>query len=59
MNEEELKQLFENRSDCYADTSRLENDGSYSEGEVIQAMTLERYLEVFKELKELGVIKTK
>lgn len=43
---EELRQLFKNNSDCYADTGRFENDGNYSEGEVIQAMTEERFLKV-------------
>lgn len=39
--EEELKQIFENRFDCYADTI---ND------RIIMAMSKERYLEVLKEL---------
>lgn len=39
--EEELKEIFENRFDCYANT----NDDS-----VVLAMTKERYLEVLKEL---------
>ena len=57
MNEEELKQLFENRSDCYADTNEFNSQGVFvMEGEVVQAMTKDRFIEV---LKELGIIKTK
>lgn len=53
MNEFELRQLFKNLSDCYADTGRFENDGSYTEGEVIQAMTEGRFIEALKEAKIL------
>lgn len=45
----ELRQMFKNLSDCYADTGRFENDGSYREGEVIQAMTEDRFIEALKE----------
>lgn len=47
----ELRQMFKNLSDCYADTGRFENDGSYTEGEVIQAMTEDRFIEALKEAK--------
>lgn len=50
LNEQQLRQLFKNRSDCYADTSRFENDGSYTEGEVIQAMTEDTFIELLKEI---------
>jgi hypothetical protein len=46
--DDELSKIFESYSDCYADTGRFENDGSYSEGEVIQAMTKERFIEAVK-----------
>lgn len=39
--EEELKQIFENRFDCYADTT---------DDSVVMAMSKERYIEVLKEL---------
>ncbi len=39
MSEEEIRQDFRNQSNCYADTGRFESDGSYTEGDVIQAMT--------------------
>ena len=55
MNELELRQLFKNLSDCYADTGRFENDGSYTEGEVIQAMTENRFIEALKEAKILPI----
>ena len=55
MTELELRQLFKNLSDCYADTGRFENDGSYTEGEVIQAMTEDRFIEALKEAKLLPV----
>lgn len=48
MDEQKLRDLFRNMSDCYADTGRFENDGSYSEGEVIQAMTEDRFIEIIK-----------
>ncbi len=48
MTELQLRQLFKNLSDCYADTGRFENDGSYTEGEVIQAMTEDRFIEAMK-----------
>jgi hypothetical protein len=51
MTELELRQMFKNLSDCYADTGRFENDGSYTEGEVIQAMTEDRFIEALKEAK--------
>lgn len=52
-NEQELRDLFRNQSDCYADTGRFENDGSYFEGEVIQAMTEDRFIEVITNLLNL------
>lgn len=42
MTEQQLKQLFENNSDCYADTWK---DGK--EGAVVMAMTAERFIEIF------------
>lgn len=51
MNEKQLRQLFKNSSDCYADTGRFETDGSYTEGEVIQAMTEDKFIEILGELK--------
>lgn len=51
MTELELRQMFKNLSDCYADTGRFENDGSYTEGDVIQAMTEDRFIEALKEAK--------
>jgi len=55
MNELQLRQLFKNLSDCYADTGRFDNDGSYTEGEVIQAMTEDRFIEALKEAKILPI----
>lgn len=39
MDKNDIEQLFRTNSNCYADTGRFENDGSYTEGDVIQAMT--------------------
>jgi hypothetical protein len=47
--EEKLRQAFKNNSDCYADTGRFENGGGFTEGEVVQAMTEDRFIEVIKE----------
>jgi hypothetical protein len=52
--EEELRQLFKNLSDCYADTWHSER-GFMEEGEVIQAMTEDRFIEVLKEAKLLPI----
>ena len=41
--EEELKEIFENNFDCYADT---EDDT------IVMAMSKERYIEVMSKLKE-------
>jgi len=48
MNEQELRQLFKNRSDCYADTWQEEFDHMV-EGDVIPAMTEDRFIEVLRE----------
>jgi len=42
--EEELKQIFENRSNCYADSD-----------EVVMAMDKERFIETLRELKILPI----
>lgn len=47
---EHLYDLFYNNSDCYADTGRFENDGSYTDGEVISAMTYETFCKVVTQL---------
>jgi hypothetical protein len=49
LEEAKLRQLFKNRSNCYADTGNFENDGSYSEGEVIQAMDEDCFINTVKE----------
>lgn len=55
MTELHLRQIFKNLSDCYADTGKFENDGSYTEGEVIQAMTEDRFIEALKEAEFLPI----
>lgn len=52
MTELELRQTFKNLSDCYADT-RYSERGFMQEGEVIQAMTEDRFIELLKEVKLL------
>ena len=54
MEEEALRQMFKNLADCYADTGSFANDGSYTEGEVIQAMTEDRFIDVLINLKVLN-----
>jgi hypothetical protein len=54
MNELELRQMFKNLSDCYADTWHSER-GFMEEGEVIQAMTEDRFIEALKEAKILPI----
>lgn len=53
ISEDKLKQMFENFSDCYADTGRFENDGSYTEGEVILAMTKDAFIKALAEVDKL------
>ncbi len=56
MNNEQLKQIFEDNSDCYADT--WEDSGGemhngchmMREGETIQAMTMSKFIEVVSKL---------
>lgn len=44
VDDEELRQLFRNNSDCYADTWKSDR-GFMEEGEVLQAMTEEKFIE--------------
>jgi hypothetical protein len=49
--DEALKKLFKNNSDCYADTWSQDGLGApMVEGEVIQAMTFEKFIEVVKSI---------
>ena len=52
--ESELRQLFKNLSDCYADTWHSER-GLMEEGEVIEAMTEDRFIEALKQANLLRV----
>ena len=46
-----LKKLFQNNSDCYADTWSQDGLGApMVEGEVIQAMTVEQFVKVVKSI---------
>jgi len=48
---EKLGELFRNNSNCYADTWIFnEYTGKHREGEVIQAMTEDKFIEVVKKL---------
>jgi hypothetical protein len=49
MSAEEISNLFKSKSDCYADTWIFENDGSYREGKVIQAMTESVFIKLMSE----------
>jgi len=47
----ELRRLFENNSDCYADTWSQDGLGApMVEGEVIQAMTVNKFIAVVKSI---------
>ena len=48
MNEQKLRQLFKNRSNCYADTWHSER-GYMEEGDVIQAMDEDAFVKTVKE----------
>lgn len=45
----ELRQMFRNLSDCYADTWHSER-GFMEEGDVVQAMTENRFIEVVQQV---------
>lgn len=47
-----IETLFDNNSYCYADTGRFENDGSYSEGEVIPALTKDKFVTLVNSIIE-------
>ena len=49
---DKIRQEFRNNSDCYADTGRWQTDGSYVEGDVIQAMTEDGVVSLFNDLKK-------
>lgn len=52
MSEQELRQLFKDRSDCYADTWSQDGIGApMIEGEIIQSITEDRFIEILKEAK--------
>ncbi len=57
--EQELRQLFKNNSDCYADTHSFKDTDVgvtlVEEGDVIQAMTEDRFVHV---ARKIGVIPT-
>jgi hypothetical protein len=55
MSELELRQIFKNQSDCYADTRKWDTDGIETEGPVIQAMTEDMFIKV---LMNANMIKT-
>jgi hypothetical protein len=55
--EERLRQVFKNNSDCYADTW-YSDGGSMEEGDVIQAMTEDKFIEVMKSMDFLGKTST-
>lgn len=49
-----LRQIFKNLSDCYADTWHSER-GFMEQGEVVDAMTEDRFIEALKEAKLLPI----
>lgn len=48
------EEFFDKHSDCYADTWKFENDGSYTEGEVIMAITKESFIKALNEYRLQG-----
>ena len=54
MNELELRQMFKNLSDCYADTW-LDIGTDMIQGDVIQAMTEDRFIEALRQAKLLVI----
>lgn len=50
MAKSELEQLFENRSNCYADASQVTDDVVIKRGNVIMVMTKEKFIETVEKL---------
>lgn len=57
IDEEKLRQLFKNNSDCYADTNIIVGSDVIEEGEVIQAMTEDKFIEVVTEYLQSDIKK--
>jgi len=56
MTEIELRQLFKNSSDCYADTWDWGFMGESIQGEVIQAMTEDKFIEILSNLDLIDIV---
>lgn len=46
MDKKKLGEIFRNNSNCYADTFTEDDKGNFIEGDVILAMTEERFIQV-------------
>jgi len=54
MNEELLRELFRNNSDCYTDTNLVKDDMIIEEGSIIKVMTEDKFIETLKEANLLS-----
>ena len=50
--EEKLRQMFRNHSNCYADTNKYIGDGKFEGGEVVQAIDEDRFIELVTEARK-------
>lgn len=57
MTEQQFRHFFQKNSDCYADTWHSER-GFMEEGEVIQAMTENKFIELLYELNIISLMNT-
>lgn len=55
MSDQKIRQLFKSLSDCYADTWQGD-EYEMKEGDVIQAMTEDRFIETINEAIRLGLL---
>jgi len=46
--EDELRKLFRNNTDCYADTRGIDRLGNPVDGDVIPAMTEDMFIKILK-----------
>jgi hypothetical protein len=53
LNKDDISALFDNNSDCYADTWEFPDCETHIEGEVIPAMTKEKLIEVLEKINIL------
>jgi hypothetical protein len=55
MTEQQLRQLFKDSSKSYTNIKKIEDDGSWSGGEIVQAITEDKFIEILSNLDIIDV----